>query len=458
MIDVLMTTTVVLFLAFVTALIASRTQRELRPWVWVGLLEYMLCCLYQYFHGADANGYRQVGTLLARALDANFAWASRELIALMIHAPSAFDDLDIGVGTNTASMCAASAFIIFFVRGSGAAAQALVAGLAFFGALGVHRAFRDAWPTAKPFHLFLATVLFPSIAFWVSALHKEAFCLMGMGLSLMAWRALYRGNVLSAILLGLPGLMLIASFRPPVLAPLFLGMAVHFAQDRIQRQGRRASTAARAFYLAIATLIFAFGALLIGRIAPEFGIEKISESITKQQSNWQQIADEGLEGGSSFGTDEIVQSIPQQIASAPLALVNALLRPQFFDVRNAVQFVSAVEMTAITIILIMGFKRLGFRGVVRRVRGSPFFLMCAIITVVGATFIGITTRNFGTLARYRVPFLPFYGVVLSGLLERRARAPGSSSDPASAVLVPRLRAPMRRRAGGATGLVRSNDR
>jgi hypothetical protein len=103
-------------------------------------------------------------------------------------------------------------------------------------------------------------------------------------------------------------------------------------------------------------------------------------------------------------------------------LLNALFRPQLFDVTSPVVAVSALEMTAITILLFRAVRANGFVGLLVRIQRSPFLLMCAAITVVGCTFVGLTTFNFGTLARYRVPFLPFYGALLVGLAQRTAPA------------------------------------
>jgi hypothetical protein len=108
------------------------------------------------------------------------------------------------------------------------------------------------------------------------------------------------------------------------------------------------------------------------------------------------------------------------LAGAPRGLVNALLRPQLFDVKNPLSLISALEMTAITWLLFRAFRLHGVRGGFLRIQRSPFLMMCIVITVVGCTFVGLTTRNFGSMARYRVPFLPFYGALLAVLTQRRS--------------------------------------
>ncbi|MDB4945201.1 MAG: hypothetical protein JWP97_4735 [Labilithrix sp.] len=418
--DLILVTAVMAALLFGTAMFAPRFPKSVRPYLYVAFVEYQLCALYQYYNGADANGYREVGTELTRFLDAQFSWAAPEVLALMLHRPSAFDDVVFGAGSNTGSMCAAAAWIIFFVRGSAYAAQTLVAGLAMFGSFGVFLGLRDAAPKVSPVRLFVATVLFPSVAFWIAALHKEALCLMGMGLMLTSWRRLYRPQRLGAIIRGILGILIVAMFRTPVLAVLLLGLVLHVVVEQ-GRKTARGSMFSQPRYLLLGALVMAVGLYAVGRISPDLALDKLNDTVATQQGAWIQVANgRSGAGGSAFDVEEpVARSVASQIAQAPLSLVNALFRPQLFDVRSPSALVSALEMTALTVLLFTAIQRRTLKGVARDIRDSPFLLMCAAVTVIGCTFIGLTTRNWGTLARYRVPILPFYGSLIAVLTTRR---------------------------------------
>lgn len=414
MIDWLITFIVAMAWAFVTAAIASRQPKPMRRWVWIAFVEYSACAVYQYMNGADANGYREIGTYLAKVLDASFGWASREALALLLQRPSALDDLVVGAGTNSGSMCAISGFVLFFVRRSPYAAQALVAGLAMFGAFGIYSAFRDACPRLPPQRLFVATVLFPSIAFWTSALHKESFCLMGIGLLLAGWRALFKLRIRAIPYITL-GVVLVLMFRAPALPPILLGLVFHFVIERIQRARGAEATIVAPLYLGVGLAFLVLGMLLVTRIAPGLALDRLGESVARQQGLWARSD----VGGSGFDVDAPVQqSMAQQLAAAPFGLLNALFRPQLFDVTSASVLVGALEMTAITFLLVRAAWQQGPRKLVARIQASPVLLMCTVVTLVGCAFVGLTTRNFGSMARYRVPFLPFYGVLLAIITEK----------------------------------------
>jgi hypothetical protein len=53
--------------------------------------------------------------------------------------------------------------------------------------------------------------------------------------------------------------------------------------------------------------------------------------------------------------------------------------------------------------------------------------MCTVVTLVGCTGVGLVTLNFGSLARYRVPFLPFYGSLVLVLVTRPEKATAAAA-------------------------------
>lgn len=411
--------------ALITALVASRYERPLRTWMWIAFIEWLLCAVVQYPFGADAQGYRQDGMELARLLDADFDWTSREVGLLLFQKPNAFDRLIDGAGTNTGSMSAMAGWIIFIVRGSPYGSQALIAGLSMCSALAMFETLRSECPDVPSIRLFFATVLFPSIAFWTATLHKEAFCLIGMGLSLSAWRAA-RQRRLRALIFGTLGITLIALFRAPVLPPLLLGLLLHFVISRIKKASGAEFAVLGPFYLGTAFAVLALGMILLTRISPDLALDKLGDSVQVRAGAWSRV-----EGGSSFEmTTPTQQGLPTQLLMSPLAFFNAAFRPQLFDVRNPLMLVSALEMTMITAMLVRAIMIHGVSGLVREIQRSPFLTMCAVITFVGLTFVGLTTRNYGSLARYRVPFLPFYGSLLTVLTvqAKRSSVPRSNGD------------------------------
>jgi hypothetical protein len=453
LINVVVALFVVLGLAGITAVVSSRFPTVMRPWVWFALLEHVVCGVAQLIYsrvvneGSDALFYATTGGEFARLMDVSFGWTARELLAVLFQRPSDLDSLLLVPGTNTSSMTAITGFLIFFCRGSDFGAHFLVTGMSLFAALAIYKAANEVAPEGTSVRMFIAIVLFPSVAFWTSALHKEAFGVCGIAALIGAWRAVYKRQV-RALFYAALGLTLILLFRAPVLVPLLLGLVVFVAWDRLQKSRGGAIALIGPIYLAVGFGVVLLGMTAMSHMSPELSLDRLEETVATKQQNWTLA-----QGGSSFASEgSLPQTLSAQLFRVPLATLNALFRPQLFDVHNVATLISALEMTFITYLIYKAIRHHGFVGVIARIQKSPFALMCAVITLVGCTMVGLVTLNLGSLARYRVPFLPFYGALIVMLipapaaarvappLARRTRGTARSQPPLTAApLASRLR-------------------
>lgn len=425
MIDAVMSAVVVILFAGIIAAVAASYPRELRRWIWLAFIEYLVCAGAQLFYarvlvnGGDTLLYARTGAELARMLEGSFGWASSEVNALLLQQPSALDALVIGGGqSNTGSMYAVAAWLTFVLRGE-TAIHIFMACASLLGALAIFDAFRRVAPETSPLRLFTATVLFPSIAFWTAALHKEALAIVGLGALLTAWRSLYERRWLRVIVLAPLGLTALFLFRAPMLPPLLLGLAVFAIFASVKKLRGVDSVVLGPIYFGLAVGVLAIGMVVLSRLSPALALDKIGETVAQKQETWALSR-----GGSSLADVENAPlSVGGQLARVPLALFNALFRPQLFDVNNFGALISALEMTTITWLLIRALRTHGASGMISRIQRSPFLLMCAVTTLVGSAFVGLVTLNFGSLARYRVPFLPFYGALVAILSAKPIVAP-----------------------------------
>jgi hypothetical protein len=117
------------------------------------------------------------------------------------------------------------------------------------------------------------------------------------------------------------------------------------------------------------------------------------------------------------------------LSHAPKAAFAGLFRPLFWEVSTGLQLLVAAENTVVILLAVTALLNFGnfFR--------SPYRLLILTVllySVTLATFLALSTPNFGTLSRYRVGFLSaLVTVLLSGnpfvysLLRRAQRYLGS---------------------------------
>jgi len=97
---------------------------------------------------------------------------------------------------------------------------------------------------------------------------------------------------------------------------------------------------------------------------------------------------------------------------APQAIVVALFRPFLWESRNPTMLLSAIEATYFIVLTIRIFFRVGVGKTLRAIVSSPVLTLCFVFSLIFAISVGISSGNFGTLVRYKIPLMPFY---LAGL-------------------------------------------
>jgi hypothetical protein len=381
----------------------------------------VLLVLYYFPGGGDMLGYYREGVALASLLRADFVeFAPRILLAFLQQDVQLPFEITTGGGA-TASMTAASAFVLF-VSGDSLYASVQVVGIAaYLSQVMMYRALRAGVRPEQHQALLAGLLLLPSAVFWSSALLKEplVFCSLGPLLLALQWLASGVRRV-SAVLIGLPAAVVIAVLKPYVLIALSVGGAVYYLSIRF----RSRVVALRPFAI-VTALALSFGGMTL---AARFFTKADAESAASALATQRRVGYD-VEGGSNYyldrseGDDVANRSLAQELALAPLALITACYRPFLFEARNSVQLVNAIEATALLVISVQLVRRRRWRVVASEIRQSPVLAFCAAFTLVLAVGTGLATSNLGTLSRYRAPMMPFFFALLMVLRQPLTVAP-----------------------------------
>lgn len=96
---------------------------------------------------------------------------------------------------------------------------------------------------------------------------------------------------------------------------------------------------------------------------------------------------------------------------APAAINVSLFRPYLWEVRNPLMLLSALEAIVILVLSIRLFFKFQSRTVRLKLR-DPMIAMMIIFSISFAFAVGVSTYNFGSLSRYKIPLLPFYATAV----------------------------------------------
>jgi len=255
---------------------------------------------------------------------------------------------------------------------------------------------------------FLSVCMIPSVVFWSSALLKESAVMGFVAATAAAILMLLRTGralwLVPAVAAATPVWLL----KPYLLAPMLIAAIVAAYVARMRRFGRQRFR----WTLLVRGLLPLLVAYVIVSVAlPRWSPARVLEDAERQQSIG--LREDMMEGSrySLVPAGETL-SATRLVLVAPLALVTTLARPLPGEVLNAQGLAASLEIFAFLLAMLRLLRRRGLRGLGQAALDHPWVAFALIFVGLGGVGIGIGTFNLGTLARYRMPLMPFYALVV----------------------------------------------
>jgi hypothetical protein len=116
--------------------------------------------------------------------------------------------------------------------------------------------------------------------------------------------------------------------------------------------------------------------------------------------------------GSAYRLGELDGTFAGMVKLAPQAINVSLFRPYLWEVKNPLMLLSALESFIFLLLTLKLIFKMGIINIWAKITSMPYLLFCLIFTLVFAFAVGLNSNNFGTLVRYKIPFVPFYASLL----------------------------------------------
>jgi hypothetical protein len=162
-----------------------------------------------------------------------------------------------------------------------------------------------------------------------------------------------------------------------------------------------------------------YSAVKIGEDDPRYAMENIAHTsqITARDIRYQS----GKGAGSGYELSAYFDgTILSALRLAPEGINVTLFRPYLWEVKNPLMLMTALESLVLLAFTVFIIVRKGYGALLKIL--NPEVAFCFAFSLVYAFAAGISTYNFGTLARYKIPILPFYFlglVILYHLIKER---------------------------------------
>lgn len=259
--------------------------------------------------------------------------------------------------------------------------------------------------------LALATFFIPSVFFWGSGLLKDTLMMGCLGVLTFEIDRLFLQKKVSIVHLLLLVLsvwcifsvkkFILQAFIPAALMWVYLGNL-----NMIRSVVLRVLIAP--ILIGLSFFSTYYSVVKIGEGDRRYAIENISK--TAQVTAYDIRFHTGKDAGSGYTLGELDGSFNSMIKLAPQAINVSLFRPYLWEVNNPLMLLSGMESLVFLILtLILVFK---YRLSALKSLRNPDISFSFVFSLIFAFAVGVSSFNFGTLSRYKIPLLPFYAVAL----------------------------------------------
>lgn len=269
----------------------------------------------------------------------------------------------------------------------------LFAFLAFIGLWAIYKSFAKKL-THKRVLLLLVIFYFPSVWFWTSGATKESFLVFAFGLFLYNYLDMLNkvkignvfGTLICVLLLFMSKFYVFLAALPSLVAMLWI---------------RRQPKLALVKFIAMHFLIFA--SAYLSRFITQIDL---FQTICNKQHDFIMMA-KSMTVGSYIDIPILTNGLADVVANAPSAIARTFLRPTMFEGGSMTMIMAGIENAFIICICIIGITCLKLRNF-----GIHEVWLCISFISILFVLVGLTTPVIGALVRYKVPALPFIGMLI----------------------------------------------
>ena len=388
--------------------------------------------IYQfYYHGGDTFNYLYHAKVIRSAFDQSFATGFKMIFAANSDDPAffAYKSRIFWQTTSTEYFVARiTAFLGLFCDNNYTALAFFFAVASFSGMWALYMTMAKIRP-----HVYkeLAWTMFyiPSLFFWGSGVLKDSLCLGALG---WLFYGFYRGtiqkkNVGKSLAIGFLAAYLLIRIKIYILL-CFLPAALLWVFNENSARIKKATLRklAKPVYFTVGGAVAFFAAVNLTKGDDNFDVEKIGarSKITADYLYQTSVQQEG----SAYYLGAQDGTLGGMAKLAPQAIATSLFRPFLWEARNPIMLLSALESAFFLFFTLRIFWRTGVGATLSLVGSTPVLLMSFIFALIFAASVGITSSNFGTLARYKIPLIPFYvsGLyILQNIASEKQRRPAN---------------------------------
>lgn len=299
----------------------------------------------------------------------------------------------------------------------------LVSWVAFGGVWRMYLIFCEQYPRLR--REFAYAILFvPSIVFWGSGILKDTFTFTAVCWMTYAVYNLFikkrdrRWNLLYLIV----SAWMLITIKPYIFVALLPGTFIWAFFNRIQEVG---NPILRVLVAPIFVMVGVVGvSFFFAQTADSLGAYGSVDTMLEKAVVTHEDLKREAYGGHSFDIGSFEPTIPGILSKAPIAIFSGLFRPTLLEADSIFMVLTAFENLLIMLFFLYMFLRVGPINYITGTLAEPMSMFGFVFSLFFAFAVGLTTSNFGSLVRYKIPAVPFFLTSIFIARERRLRQTG----------------------------------
>lgn len=393
-----------------------------KPFIWFGVLKLicsqLYCYIYVYYYTfGDTIRFFRFGQMYKNILDevniSFWEWLTMTndtFIRLVAHKVN----YSYGFVSSSFVINKISGVFSFLTFNSFLVNTMLFSIISMSGIWKLYTTFVKLYPSLK--RDFAIAILFvPSVIFWGSGLMKDTICMGAIGWLIWSVYNIFFSNessfskkIMSAIILYFSSVT-IYEIKTYMLMALLSGLFIWILfkyRDKINNRYFKALFTP--FLLIFSTLGIIIGLQLMSSQLETYALENVIDTALNLSYNISK-----QDAGSSYNLGEIDPSLFGLLKKFPAAVNVTLFRPYLWEVNSVIMIFSALESLIIFALSFHIFYKIGFFKTIGSILGSGDIMFCIIFSFVFGFATGLSSNNFGSLVRYKLPIMPIY---ISGMM------------------------------------------
>lgn len=286
-------------------------------------------------------------------------------------------------------------------------AQILMSFVTFFGSWKMFQAFLLFYPQ-KQKEAFYAVFLVPSVILWGSGILKDSFTFALLGIFFYyGVKLLYLYQIkIKYLIIILLSIFLIFNIKAYIILSFIPVFLIGWLSVNLTRIKNRLLKIIVTPFLLLTTIIIAY-----------YSVANLQSESSKYAMGSLQARAEGFHtwhttlGGSIYNLGEIEYTTMGIISKIPSSINVTYFRPYLTEIRNPGTAIGAFEALIFLYLSILILIRFRLKWI-NTIYKSPILLLSIAYTIVFGFIVGFTSYNFGALARYKIPVMPFFAFIL----------------------------------------------